>query len=144
MKMDQKLQIQLDEDDDPVASRAVRAGLDAYNLDFTPLDNYCPLNLFVRGSDGAVLGGLLGNTYWGWLYISIFWLDKSLRGQGLGSLVLARAEEEAVRRGCRHVHLDTIDFQALPFYQKHGYTLFGVLDDKPPGHQSFFLRKDLS
>jgi GNAT superfamily N-acetyltransferase len=144
MKMDPELQIQLDEDDDPAASRAVRAGLDAYNLDFTPLDNYRALNLFVRGPDGTVLGGLLGNTYWGWLYISIFWLDKSLRGQGLGSRILARAEEEAGRRGCRHVHLDTIDFQALPFYQKHGYTLFGVLDDKPPGHQSFFLRKDLA
>jgi hypothetical protein len=27
---------------------------------------------------------------------------------------------------------------------KHGYTVFGVLDDLPPGHQRFFLRKDLA
>ncbi len=136
--------IQLDELGDEAGERAVRAGLDAYNLRFVPLDNYQPLNLFVRAEDGAMLGGLLGGTYWGWLYISIFWLDESLRRQGLGSQILRRAEEEAKQRGCKHVYLDTIDFQALPFYQKHGYTIFGILDDKPPGHQSYFLRKDLA
>ena len=141
--MEPEIRIQLDKDGDPAVERAVRAGLDAYNLGFVPLDNYQPLNLFVPGPDGAILGGLLGGTYWGWLYISIFWLDESLRGKGLGSQILRAAEDEARGRGCRHVYLDTIDFQALPFYQKHGYTLFGVLDDKPPGHKSFYLRKDL-
>jgi GNAT superfamily N-acetyltransferase len=142
-KMDEKFQIQLSDDSDLEAVRAVRAGLDAYNLAYVPLDTYQPLNLFVRGPEGTVLGGLLGGTYWGWLYISYFWLDESLRRKGLGSQILLTAEDEAGRRGCRHVYLETIDFQALPFYQKKGYTLFGVMDDKPPGHKSFFLRKDL-
>jgi GNAT superfamily N-acetyltransferase len=143
--MPDELNIQLDGvGADGGAAHVVRAGLDAYNQRFVPLPGQQPLNLFVRGPDGAVLGGLLGGTYWAWLYIEIFWLSEDLRGRGLGSKLLAAAEAEALRRGCRHVHLDTIDFQALPFYQKHGYTLFGVLDDKPPGHQSYYLRKDLA
>jgi hypothetical protein len=41
------------------------------------------------------------------------------------------------------VHLDTMSFQALPFYQKQGYTVFGILEDLPEGHRRYYLRKDL-
>ena len=33
------------------------------------------------------------------------------------------AENEAIRRGCKHAHLDTMDWQALDFYLGMGYTL---------------------
>ncbi len=36
-----------------------------------------------------------------------------------------------------------MSFQALPFYQKLGYTVFGQLDDLPIGHQMYFLQKAL-
>ena len=51
------------------------------------------------------------------------------------------AQHEAHLRGCRHAYLDTFDFQALGFYQKLGYELFGHLDDYPPGHTKYFLQK---
>jgi hypothetical protein len=57
--------------------------------------------------------------------------------------MMAQAEAEAIRRGCRHAHVDTIDFQAPDFYLKLGYTVWGVLDDIPPGHRRIFLKKDL-
>jgi GNAT superfamily N-acetyltransferase len=73
------------------------------------------------------------------------WLPESLRGDGLGTEVLyqAEAEEEARKRGCTNAHLDTFDFQALSFYQKNGYGLFGKLDGYPTGHQRYFLTKRL-
>ncbi|MGC6728099.1 hypothetical protein ACP0GO_26835, partial [Escherichia coli] len=39
--------------------------------------------------------------------------------------------------------LDTYSFQARGFYEKLGYTVFGTIDDFPPGHQRFFGRKRL-
>ena len=51
--------------------------------------------------------------------------------------------QEPLRRGCRHAHLDTFTFQALGFYEKHGYSVWGALDDLPPGFTRYFLRKDL-
>ncbi len=55
------------------------------------------------------------------------------------------AEQEAVKRGCRYAHLETIDFQALPFYQKLGYEIFATLQNYPPGHVRYSLtKKDLS
>ena len=136
--------IQFDAGGDQEAYQVVRAGLDDYNLNFIPSVSHLPLNLYVRAANGTVLGGLLGLTIWGWLYVEILWLPEALRGHGLGSRLLAQAEMEAVRRGCLHAKLDTIDFQALPFYQKHGYTTFGVLEDWPIGHRSYYLRKDLA
>jgi hypothetical protein len=50
---------------------------------------------------------------------------------------------EAIRRGCRGAYLDTFSYQARPFYEKLGYAVFGTLDDYPPGHQRFFMRKRL-
>ena len=58
--------------------------------------------------------------------------------------MLAMAEQEALRRGCHHAHLDTLDFQAPAFYEKLGYTLWGTLEDLPLGHQRYFYQKELS
>ena len=50
-------------------------------------------------------------------------------------------EQYAQSKGITHYHLETTSFQALPFYQKQGYEVFGQLPDMPPGHISYFLKK---
>ena len=97
-------------------------------------------------SGGRIVAGLVGGTYWGWLYTEILWVTESLRGQGYGQSLLAAAEAEAVRRGCRSAHLDTMDFQALRFYEKQGYSVFAELEDIPAGsgHRRYSLKKRLA
>ena len=58
-------------------------------------------------------------------------------------MLLQKAEQEAVARGCHHVHLDTMSWQAPMFYQKHGYEILGVLPDIPKGNQKYLLIKSL-
>lgn len=100
------------------------------------------MNLIVKHQD-AIVAGLVADTYWNWLYISLFWVNESERGHGLGSQLLAKAEEIALQRGCRNAHLETHDFQNLEFYQKRGYVIFGKLEDLPEGHIKFYLQKHL-
>ena len=140
---DSNLTITLEEMPSPEDIRILDAGLLAYNLDYVPDPQYRRLSLFIRDEGGVVLGGLAGNTYWDWLYVSKLWLDEKVRGRGLGRTLLAMAEEEAIHHGCRNAHLDTLDFRALKFYEVQGYTVFGVLDDLPPGHKRYFLKKEL-
>jgi GNAT superfamily N-acetyltransferase len=121
----------------------VREGLHAFNRRQTGEDDYRPLTIFLRRPGGGLVGGLLGETYWGWLHVGILWLEESDRRQGYGSRLLAAAEEESLRRGCRHAYLDTTSFQALPFYEKHGYRIWGILEDMPEGHRRIFLSKEL-
>jgi len=35
--------------------------------------------------------------------------------------------------------LDTYSFQALEFYERLGYAVFGTLDNYPPGQKRIFL-----
>jgi GNAT superfamily N-acetyltransferase len=121
----------------------IEQGLYAYNRQFAGADDYQRLTLFLRTADNKLVGGLLGATYWRWLYISILWLDEEARGKGYGTQLLLAAEQEAIRRGCRRVHLDTLEFQALPFYERYGYSVFGVLNDHPAGYNRYFLTKNL-
>ncbi len=58
-----------------------------------------------------------------------------------GSRLLGAMEQYAQSKGITHYHLETTRFQALPFYQKQGYAVFGQLPDRPPGHISYFLKK---
>jgi GNAT superfamily N-acetyltransferase len=128
----------------PADVAAVRAGLSAYNRLHGPDDTFEPLTLFVRDVHAAVVGGLLGGTIWHWLYVDILWLGDPLRGQGYGSRLLAEAERMALERGCIGSHLDTMSFQSLAFYEGHGYTVYGVLENFPPGHRKFLLQKPLA
>lgn len=105
--------------------------------------NYRHLVIFLRDSDENIVGGLVGETYWQWLYVDVFWIDESHRGKGYGDSILAAAGREAIRRGCQYAYLDTFSFQAPEFYQKRGYVIFGELPDFPAGHSRFFLKKVL-
>jgi GNAT superfamily N-acetyltransferase len=127
------------QDDEDIVSE----GLYAFNRIQLGFEDYIPLNLYLRDEHGNIKGGLLGATYWGWCAINVLWLHDELRGKGYGTRLIQIAEEEAIRRGCHGAHLDTMSFQALPFYQKFGYAIFGQIEDIPVGHTRYFLKKSL-
>jgi GNAT superfamily N-acetyltransferase len=103
-----------------------------------------PLAILIRDTDGKVTGGLSGYTAWGWLYTQWLYVPDTLRGSGMAGRLLARAEEEAVDRGCHGAWIDTFSPTALEVYRRQGYEVFGELPDFPAGRTRFFLRKRLS
>lgn len=100
-----------------------------------------PLCLLHRAPDGTMLAGLVAEVALGWLFVEKFWIDESLRGQGLGSAMLARAEAEGRARGAIGVHLYTSSFQAPGFYRRQGYTELGMLAERPAGHTRYWFAK---
>jgi GNAT superfamily N-acetyltransferase len=126
------------------ADRAtIRDGLRSFNLRHMPASDPVPLELLVRGEDGRVCGGLLGETRWHWLLVHTLWVADECRGRGHGSRLLAQAEGIARARGCRSAALDTAGFQAVEFYRARGYAAFGELADYPPGSRTIYLCKSL-
>jgi GNAT superfamily N-acetyltransferase len=98
----------------------------------------------VRDGQGAVVGGLFGATYLGWLQVQAVWIPDSLRGHKYGTQLMALAENEALRRGCTRVFLETYSFQALPFYVKCGYVVHSHISDFPVGGARYALTKNLA
>jgi GNAT superfamily N-acetyltransferase len=101
------------------------------------------LAIFVRDEDHRIVAGICGNTWGGCAEIRQFWVEETRRSQGLGTRLLAAAEEEARRRACRHMLLMTFSFQAPAFYARHGFEVVAVVDDHPAGHTNMLLRKRL-
>jgi GNAT superfamily N-acetyltransferase len=96
-------------------------------------------------ADSQVVGGLVAETQFAWLRISIMAIDPQQRLRGIGASLLAAAEREATARGCRYAYVDTMDYQAPRFYEKHGYTIVGRLDDwDSHGHAKLHLTKRLT
>ncbi len=123
----------------------VSAMLNEYNKDCGLVYDPKPLNVFIRDNrSGRVLAGLQGSTHWDWLRISLLAVHATARSKGLGTQLLQAAEGEALKRGCRYAFVDTYSFQALPFYRKCGYEVFGELPNYPDGHSRIFLRKELN
>ena len=125
----------------PAEEQVVLKGLRAFNVAVIGDPHERPIAVFARDDEGQVLGGLLGHIKWRWLYVAKLWLPDSLRGSGTGTKLMRIAEEHAWKEDCLGVHLDTFEYQALPFYQKLGYELFGTLEGYPPGYRQFYLKK---
>jgi GNAT superfamily N-acetyltransferase len=123
---------------------ALAAGLTEHALPITGKAGFLPLAVFAREPGGALVGGAHGQVNWNWLSISLLWVADAHRRTGLGSRLLGALEDAARERGCENAHLDTFSYQARPFYERHGYDVFAVLEDYPPGHRRFFLRKALA
>ncbi len=126
------------------ASRLITDGIDAFNIAATGSAAFYPVNFVLRSERGEIFGGLLGFVWGRWLQIRVLFVAEPIRRHGFGSRLLRAAEACAQERDCIAVTLETHSFQARPFYEKHGYDVFGTLPDYPPGHAKFFLCKKLS
>ena len=102
-----------------------------------------PLNLYVEDEYGEIMAGLVAETFGNWLEIEYLFVKEDLRGQGIGSQLLQQAESEAKNRNCRYVFVNTYQFQAPAFYQKHDYQEVFTLKDYPCTGQRHYYQKDL-
>lgn len=137
-------QIALTDSEDKALREVLSNGLRGYNDEKIGLHDRQDLTIRVTDPEtGEPIGGLVGRTSLGVLFVDLVYLPKSLRGTGTGSRILAMAEEEGRKRGCSKAVLFTISFQAPEFYKKLGWQVFGEIAPNPPGATRIYLTKDL-
>lgn len=103
---------------------------------------YFEINKRIAGENGEVIAGCVAEVnQWNALHIDALWVSGEYQGRGFGSRLLKEVETIAKENGCTLSHLSTFDFQAKDFYIKHGYEVFGVLENSPEGHCRYYLKK---
>ena len=121
----------------------IGGGLDAYNVENAGYVDRKALAVLVKDADGKTVGGISGRSSLGLLVLELVYLPKALRGGGMGSRLLAMAEEEGRKRGCKQAVLVTLSFQAPGFYKKRGWRVWGEMPCDPPGTTQFVMTKEL-
>ena len=129
----------------PEWRETVVRGVDQHNVAATGLPDYYPVGFVIRGNRGEVLGGLLGDIWGGWLLVGSLWVDSSLRGRGYGGALMAQAHRYALEKSCTHSNLRTGSYEARPFYEQLGYSVYAELKDHPVApHMRYFLSRKLT
>ncbi|AIF65943.1 GNAT family N-acetyltransferase [Terribacillus saccharophilus] len=127
-------------------SQYIRERLIAYNAEQLPAEVKSKKEtaaFTVRDEAGSIVGGVTCTLFWQHMHIDFLWVEETKRKEGLGAKLLAEAENFAKQKGARLIKLDSFSFQAPRFYEKHGYTVYGKLEDHPVGHTQYFLVKRL-
>jgi len=137
--------IEILETESPEAYNAIGDALSEFNISKAGPTPHQPLSIVIRNPEtNAIIGGLTGSSSHDWLFIKLFFIPESLRGQNLGTKLIAQAESIARTRNLTGIWLDTFEFQARGFYEKQGFTLFATLPDHPKGQNRYFLQKRLA
>jgi len=121
---------------------ALAAGITAYNAPFTGPPDDRQFGLVLRDpTSGAVIGGLWAKPFYGLLFLAFLILPPHQRRGGTGTRLVQEAERIARTRGYAGVFLDTFTFQARPFYERLGYSVFTIINEYPPGHRRYLMAK---
>ncbi len=138
-----KLNITYEENPTPAELTILNDGLCAEAYKKRGLDKIAPFCFFLKDEHAQILGGVEGITYYGCMYIDIFWVEENYRGKGYGRALMIKAEELSVLRKCTFVTVNTMDFEAKPFYERLGYEV----EFERKGYQKnsilYFLYKEL-
>jgi GNAT superfamily N-acetyltransferase len=130
------------ENPDPGIRTAILALLVAYNESKTGPSGFAPLAMVLEDpSSGELIGGLWGRSVYDWLFVEHLFVPEHLRGRGLGTALMRKAEELAIARDCIGVCLDTFDFNAPGFYRKLGYEVIAALESPRRGFKRHIFRK---
>lgn len=139
-----KYQLQMTDIIDDEAKKVIGEGLDEFNIDAAGVKDRQLLAILVKDPQtGKVIGGMLGRSSLGLLFVELFFLPPALRGSGLGTEILRQFEQEGARRGCSSAVLYTLSFQAPDFYAARGWQRFGEIPCLPAGSSRVFMSKSL-
>lgn len=121
----------------------IQQGLFDANVKATGDGHFDAVCVTARDDQSTVIGGVVGEAYWGWVNFTTVWVHPDHRRQGIASRMLKLAEAEAARLGYAQAFLDTFTFQSPDLYLRAGYEVFGQLDHFPAGAKRLFMRKTL-
>lgn len=106
--------------------------------------DFLRVTVTAQNETGEIIGGVYGEIYWNWLHGKALWVSEDYQKLGLGAKLLQSLENMAKAKGLGGLHLETSGFQALDFYLKYGYEVFGQLENKPQGYTWYYLKKEFA
>jgi GNAT superfamily N-acetyltransferase len=123
----------------------VHTGLRAFNRTRADWPERQHFNVLLRDSDNRVRGGILASVNFDVLVLDDVFVEENCRGggNGNGARMMTLAEEEGRKRGARLAVVSTFNWQARPFYEKCGYSVYAELPYNDGVYTLYSLKKSL-
>ena len=128
---------------DKAVAEEISARLFAFNqasVDRPPPQSF---QVALRDAAGTLVGGITAALQFDVMRIDDVFIDEAARRGGWGTKLMDAIEAEGMRRGARLACLTTFSWQARPFYEKRGYTMFAELPYNGGEHHIYWLKKTL-
>lgn len=128
--------------DSDLFSKELNIGLHEYNKEncefIRKKNNREIMNLSVYDKEKPI-GGASGWIEFGWYYLDQLYISDEYRKKGIGSKIIKELERISRNKDCMGIKTETWSFQAKEFYEKQGFTIYGELNDCPPGAVEYYL-----
>lgn len=99
---------------------------------------------FTAKKENKIIGIITGHCYYKEIHIGDLIVLEEYRGQGIGSQLINAVEEYYNGKEYRNINLTTYAFQAPKFYEKCGFQVEFIREDKEnPKLSKYFLVKYL-
>ncbi|MGE3319480.1 MAG: GNAT family N-acetyltransferase [Candidatus Berkiella sp.] len=131
----------IDQNPKPEDDKILREGIVNFNKEVIK-EKATHFSIFAK-NNSQVVGGALVWEHSDALYIDVLWLHKNYRKKGIGTKIISMIDTVAIDKGISKIFVDTYEFQAQEFYQKHGFNGIGTIPGYLLGCDRVFMRKDI-
>lgn len=131
-----------EEHPEPHSVQLLLNGLSEYAKEKKELQPILFFHFFIKDENDKIQGGCCGDNLYGCLYISTLWITSALRGKGYGTQLMLAAEKWGKEKNCSFAAVNTMDWEALGFYQKLGFRIEFERHGFQKNSIFYFLRKD--
>jgi len=100
--------------------------------------------LLVARSGGQAIGAARGMLVGGVGELKQLLVKKGRDRRGVGSRLLLEFEDRCRTAGCHKIRLETAEYQARPFYERHGYSCLTTFENDRFGKAVFVMAKELA
>lgn len=129
----------------PQDLRELDAGLRADSAPVAPISGASLAVIARQRPGGPLCAGVLGSMYWGACDLQLVWLDVDQWRTGCAAPLLAQLEAACRERGLPDILLDIMEPAHSEVLLTHwlaaGFERFAVLEGRPPGGCTHFLRR---
>ncbi|WP_055668584.1 GNAT family N-acetyltransferase [Desnuesiella massiliensis] len=122
----------------------IRRKLQDYNSHFFEIKDEPNFTISEIDEYNELIGGIVCTIAGQWLEIDFLWVKDDQRRKGLGKKLLFEAEKIGIKNKCTKAFLTTMNFQAKPFYLKHGYEIVYIQKCYPLINEKYFMEKTLN
>jgi ribosomal protein S18 acetylase RimI-like enzyme len=124
--------------------KQIYEGFSRHAIAMTGFDEKSEPEAFVAMDAEVLAGAIVVAKFWGALHVKYVYVAEAYRSQGLATRLMKRAFAYGRIHKCPFAFVETMNFQALGFYEKMGFHLEFTRHGYAHGTSFHYLRKDLS